>query len=121
MDQQSMYICKRLLLKSVSSKAGSSSVSSLSDDSFPASVPLLMCVCDLQPVTGNVVLCEHGRRRVSMYNRETGKRHTIVDNLDDDWLNSPNDLVFGANGDLYFTDPRYLYDSSLRECIDDCC
>jgi gluconolactonase len=55
---------------------------------------------------GRLVSCEHGDRRVSRLEKEGGKR-TLADNYQGKRLNSPNDAVFHANGDLYFTDPPY--------------
>ena len=55
---------------------------------------------------GRLVSCEHGDRRVSRLEKDGGKR-TLVDNYMGRRLNSPNDLVFKSNGDLYFTDPPY--------------
>ncbi len=55
---------------------------------------------------GRLVLCEHGDRRISRMEWNGGKQ-TIVDNFQGRRLNSPNDLVFKSNGDLYFTDPPY--------------
>ena len=55
---------------------------------------------------GRLVLCEHGDRRISRVERDGGKR-TLVDNYQGKRLNSPNDLIYKSNGDLYFTDPPY--------------
>lgn len=55
---------------------------------------------------GRLTACEHGDRRVSVLTRGGGKR-TLVDNYQGRRLNSPNDLVFDANGSIYFTDPPY--------------
>jgi len=55
---------------------------------------------------GRLTLCEHGDRRVARLHWDGGKR-TLADNYQGKRLNSPNDLVFRANGDLYFTDPPY--------------
>ena len=55
---------------------------------------------------GRLVACEHGDRRISRLYKDGGKR-TLVDNYMGKRLNSPNDLVFKSNGDLYFTDPPY--------------
>jgi len=67
---------------------------------------------------GQLVLCEHGDRRVSVLTKNGGKR-TIADNYQGKRLNSPNDLCFKSSGDLYFTDPPYGlpngWDSPLRE------
>jgi gluconolactonase len=58
---------------------------------------------DLQ---GRLVSCEHGDRRVSRLEPAGGKK-TLVDNYQGKRLNSPNDVVFRSNGDMYFTDPPY--------------
>lgn len=55
---------------------------------------------------GNLVMCEHGDRRVSVLTPKGGKR-TLVDNYQGKRLNSPNDGVLKSNGDIYFTDPPY--------------
>ncbi|HEY3743545.1 MAG TPA: SMP-30/gluconolactonase/LRE family protein [Bryobacteraceae bacterium] len=55
---------------------------------------------------GRLVMCEHGDRRISRLEPGGGKR-TLVDNYQGKRLNSPNDLVYKSNGDLYFTDPPY--------------
>lgn len=63
---------------------------------------------------GRLVLAQHGDRRIArlehgggftaMAERYRGKR-----------INSPNDLVFKSNGDLYFTDPPF----GLAKAFDD--
>jgi len=66
---------------------------------------------------GRLTSCEHGDRRVSVMTKGGGKR-TLVDNFQGKRLNSPNDLVYKSNGDLYFTDPPYglpSIDSPMRE------
>lgn len=55
---------------------------------------------------GQLCMCEHGDRRVSRLTPGGGKR-TLVDSYQGKRLNSPNDLVFDAAGNLYFTDPPY--------------
>ncbi|MBI5821890.1 MAG: SMP-30/gluconolactonase/LRE family protein [Verrucomicrobia bacterium] len=55
---------------------------------------------------GRLVLCEHGDRRVARLERN-GRKTTLADRYEGKRLNSPNDLVFKSNGDLYFTDPPY--------------
>ncbi len=56
---------------------------------------------------GNLILCQHGDRRVARLNPASQGFTTIVDSFEGKRLNSPNDLVFKSNGDLYFTDPPY--------------
>jgi gluconolactonase len=55
---------------------------------------------------GRLVLCEHGDRRVARLEAD-GKKTTLADRYQGKRFNSPNDLVFHSNGDLYFTDPPY--------------
>jgi gluconolactonase len=52
------------------------------------------------------VFAEHGDRRISVLTKDGGKR-TLVDNYMGKRLNSPNDLIFDSQGNLYFTDPPY--------------
>jgi gluconolactonase len=60
----------------------------------------------LLDAAGRLILMEHGDRRVSRLESDGGKR-TLVDQWQGKRLNSPNDGVLAANGDLYFTDPVY--------------
>ena len=53
-----------------------------------------------------LVLCEHGDRRIARL-EEDGSKTTLADRYEGKRLNSPNDLVFKSNGDLYFTDPPF--------------
>jgi gluconolactonase len=55
---------------------------------------------------GRLHACEHGDRRVTRLEADGGK-WTLADSYEGKRLNSPNDLVFKSNGDLYFTDPPY--------------
>lgn len=67
---------------------------------------------------GRLTACEHGDRRISRLEHNGGKK-TLVDSFEGKRLNSPNDLVFHSNGDLYFTDPAYgfplRYEDPTRE------
>jgi gluconolactonase len=56
--------------------------------------------------SGRLVACEHGDRRVARLEKDGGKK-TLIDNYLGKRLNSPNDLAYKSNGDLYFTDPPY--------------
>ena len=53
---------------------------------------------------GRVTSCEHGDRRVGRLEKD-GTKTTVADKYQGKRLNSPNDLVYKSNGDLYFTDP----------------
>ena len=72
---------------------------------------------------GRLVACEHGDRRVSRLYKDGGKL-TIADAYQGKRLNSPNDLVYRSNGDLYFTDPAYgipdRYEDTTRRELDFC-
>ncbi len=57
---------------------------------------------------GRLVMCEHGNRRITRLIREKDcVKQTLADRYQGKRLNSPNDLVYRSNGDLYFTDPPY--------------
>ncbi|HEU0185079.1 MAG TPA: SMP-30/gluconolactonase/LRE family protein [Blastocatellia bacterium] len=56
---------------------------------------------------GRLVACDHGERRVYRLEADGKTKTTLADKYDGKRLNSPNDLVYKSNGDLYFTDPIY--------------
>ena len=73
---------------------------------------------------GDLILAQHGDRRVAKlidWNNETPEFETLAGRYNDKLFNSPNDLVYADNGDLYFTDPPYgfglekLLTSELKE------
>lgn len=55
---------------------------------------------------GRLVLAEHGDRRISRL-EANGNKTTLADRYLGKRINSPNDLVYRSNGDLYFTDPPF--------------
>lgn len=55
---------------------------------------------------GRLYACCHGDRCIKKLG-DDGKYHVVADKYDGKRFNSPNDLVFHKNGDLYFTDPPY--------------
>ncbi len=61
-----------------------------------------------------LVLCEHGDRRLSYLTPEGGKR-TLTDHYQGKRFNSPNDLAIAKNGTIYFTDPPYGLPSKDQE------
>ena len=67
----------------------------------------------------NLLICQHGDRRVAMMNSSCDKPlpdfKTVADAYNGKKFNSPNDLVF-YNDDIYFTDPPYgLLADSVKE------
>jgi gluconolactonase len=67
---------------------------------------------------GRLVLCQHGDRRVARLGRN-GRFEPLAERFDGRRFNSPNDLCFGPDGALYFTDPPYglpgTFDDPARE------
>ena len=72
---------------------------------------------------GDLLLCQHGDRRVARVNLHTRTASpafsTIASHYEDRRFNSPNDLIQASDGTIYFTDPPYglpgQADSELRE------
>ena len=60
---------------------------------------------------GNLVLCQHGDRRMARMDAPLSKPEakfvTLADKYDGKRLSSPNDAVYNSNGELFFTDPPY--------------
>jgi gluconolactonase len=73
---------------------------------------------------GHLVLCQHGDRQIARLAKRQGIVGTFVplaETYGPRRFNSPNDLVFASNGNLYFTDPPYGLDgldqSPLKELM----
>ncbi|HKH90164.1 MAG TPA: SMP-30/gluconolactonase/LRE family protein [Gemmatimonadaceae bacterium] len=64
---------------------------------------------------GRLVVADHGNRGISRWNDSLFTRTVVADRFEGKRFNSPNDLVWAPNGDLYFTDPSY----GLRRLNDD--
>jgi gluconolactonase len=60
---------------------------------------------------GNLVLCQHGDRRMARMDapldKPAPKFITLAGKYDGKRLNSPNDAVYNSAGELFFTDPPY--------------
>ena len=60
---------------------------------------------------GNLVLCQHGDRRMARMDAPLDKPEakfiTIADNYKGKRFSSPNDAVYNSAGELFFTDPPY--------------
>jgi gluconolactonase len=54
-----------------------------------------------------LVFADHGNRQIARLEETKFTRATLADRYQGKRLNSPNDLVYRSNGDLYFTDPPY--------------
>jgi gluconolactonase len=67
---------------------------------------------------GRLVFCQHGDRRITRLEKD-GSKTVLVERYRGKRINSPNDLVFKSNGDLYFTDPPFglpkSFDDPKRE------
>lgn len=67
---------------------------------------------------GELLLCQHGDRRVAVMN--TPLNHpkadytTLADKYQGKKFDSPNDLVVKSNGDIYFTDPPYGLEKGVK-------
>ncbi|MCF1714954.1 SMP-30/gluconolactonase/LRE family protein [Flavihumibacter sp. RY-1] len=69
--------------------------------------------------TGQLILCQHGDRRIARMdapiNKPEPKFTTLAGEYQGKKFDSPNDAVLHPNGDIYFTDPPY----GLEKYIDD--
>jgi gluconolactonase len=62
---------------------------------------------------GRLISCEHGNRRVTRTEHD-GSIRVLADGHNGGRLNSPNDVVVGADGAVWFTDPAYGIDSDYE-------
>lgn len=56
---------------------------------------------------GQLILCEHGDRRISIMPFSKGGKKTLADSYEGKRFNSPNDVIQHSSGAVYFTDPPY--------------
>ena len=59
---------------------------------------------------GDIIVCQHGDRRLAkIQNNATNSPTflTLVDNFEGGRFNSPNDLTYSSDGNIYFTDPAF--------------
>ena len=56
---------------------------------------------------GSLVMCDHGNRAIARLNEDNFTKTILAGSFQGKRFNSPNDLIFKSNGDLYFTDPPY--------------
>jgi gluconolactonase len=65
---------------------------------------------------GRLVIADHGNRQIARLREDSlWTKLPLATNYEGKRFNSPNDLIYRANGDLYFTDPPY----GLRKLNDD--
>ncbi len=68
---------------------------------------------------GNLILCQHGNRQIARMDAPIDKPEptyiSLASSYHNQKFNSPNDLVYDSNGDLFFTDPPY----GLEKLTDD--
>jgi gluconolactonase len=68
---------------------------------------------------GRLVLCQQGNRQIgrmkSSLNAPKADFEIIVSSYQGKKFNSPNDAVYAANGNLYFTDPPYGLEKGIKD------
>jgi gluconolactonase len=68
---------------------------------------------------GHLVLCQQGNRQMarmrSSLDDPKPQFETIASSYEGKKFNSPNDAVFAANGNLYFTDPPYGLKNGIKD------
>ena len=62
---------------------------------------------------GRLVTCEHLTRRVTRTEHD-GSITVVADRIDEKRFNSPNDVIVGSDGAVWFTDPTYGIDSDYE-------
>lgn len=73
----------------------------------------------LLSLEGELVLCQHGDRRIAKMNAKLNSPQadyvTLADKYDGKRFNSPNDAACHKNGDIYFTDPPYGLERNVND------
>jgi len=62
-----------------------------------------------------LVMADHGNRQVARLDESNFTKVTLADSYQGRRFNSPNDVAFHSNGDLYFTDPPYGLDGTFDD------
>jgi gluconolactonase len=68
--------------------------------------PSNMANGNTRDAAGRLISCEHATSRVTRAERD-GSTTVLAEYFAGQQLNSPNDVVVGPSGDIYFTDPNY--------------
>jgi gluconolactonase len=70
---------------------------------------------------GQLVLCQHGDRRVALMEMPLDTPvaifKTIAGSYQSKKFNSPNDAVYNSRGDLFFTDPPYGLERNMQDSL----
>jgi gluconolactonase len=70
-------------------------------------------------VAGTLLLADQGNRAIAILDLASKTKRILADRFEGKRLNSPNDLVVGPDGAIWFTDPPYglegIEDSPLKE------
>ena len=70
---------------------------------------------------GQLVLCQHGNRQMAVMmapvNSPKPNFKTIAATYQQKKFNSPNDAVYNANGELFFTDPPYGLERNMKDSL----
>ncbi len=68
---------------------------------------------------GQLVLCQHGDRRIAQMDAPLGSPAARYITLADKWqgkrFNSPNDAVMNSQGEIFFTDPAYGMEQGFQD------
>ena len=56
---------------------------------------------------GRLLICNHGKRAIERMDLDTGERSLLASGYSEKRFNSPNDIVEGSDGAIFFTDPPY--------------
>jgi gluconolactonase len=68
---------------------------------------------------GTILMADHGNRAIARLDLATRRKTFLATHYHGQRFNSPNDLVLGVDGSIWFTDPPYglagLNESSLKE------
>ncbi len=67
---------------------------------------------------GQLAICQHGNQRITLYDEASKSFTTLVDHYEEQGFYSPNDLVYAADGTLFFTDPPYGLTFDQHQAID---
>lgn len=69
--------------------------------------------------SGQLAICQHGDRRIAVMNADLANPKpvfaTVTDNYNGKKFNSPNDLVYNGNGEVFFTDPPYGLEKNMDD------